>query len=93
LSIEDESEADNDLRALVGEYIRYCQESGESVLLHSALGRHRVRWAFVAHQLCLGRKLETVLRQAAEKPWQGPYHTDEDLWQSFYERQRVDPKR
>jgi hypothetical protein len=88
LSIEDESEADNNLRALAGEYIHSCREAGLSVLLHSASGRHRVRWAFVAHQLWIGRKLETVLRQAAEKPWLAPYHTDENLWRSFYEREK-----
>ena len=91
LSIEDESEADTDVRALAGEYIHSCREAGDSVLLHSALGRHRVRWAFVAYQLWIGRKLDTVLRQAAEKPWLAPYHTDEDLWRSFDEQHRARP--
>ncbi|TFH38103.1 MAG: hypothetical protein E4G99_00465 [Anaerolineales bacterium] len=85
LDIEDESEADLEARRLVGEYILSCRAAGHAVLLHSAQGRHRVRWAFVAHQLCSGRKLKPVLRQAAEKPWLAPYHTDSEQWQAFYQ--------
>jgi hypothetical protein len=85
LDIEDEAGADLKTRRLAGEYIITCRRDGHAVLLHSAQGRHRVRWAFVAHQLCTGRKLNTVLREAAEKPWLAPYHTDQALWQAFYE--------
>jgi hypothetical protein len=85
LDVDDEISADLQTRRLAGEYILTCQKDGYSVLLHSAQGRHRVRWAFVAHQLCTGRKLKTVLREAAEKPWLAPYHTDQALWQAFYE--------
>jgi hypothetical protein len=85
LDVDDEISADLQTRRLAGEYILTCQKAGYSVLLHSAQGRHRVRWAFVAHQLCTGRKLKTVLREAAEKPWLAPYHTDQALWQAFYE--------
>lgn len=86
LNIVDESQADLDARRLAGAYIRDCREAGQAVLLHSAEGRHRVRWAYVAHQLSLGRKITTVLREAAEKPWLAPYHTDQTLWQAFYTR-------
>lgn len=86
LDIEGEEDADLDTRQLVGEYILSCRTSGQAVLLHSAQGRHRVRWAFVAHQLYVGRKLNTVLREAAEKPWMAPYHTDQALWKAFHER-------
>jgi hypothetical protein len=85
LDIGDESGADLSSRQLVGEYVIACREAGQAVLLHSAQGRHRVRWAFVAHQLCTGRKLTTVLREAAEKPWLAPYHTDQAIWQAFYD--------
>jgi hypothetical protein len=83
LDLEDESEADLTIRALTGDFILYCRTAGEGVLLHGAQGLHRVRWAFVAFQLRCGRNLETVLREAAEKPWLGPYHTDQALWQAY----------
>jgi hypothetical protein len=86
LDIEEESSADLDARQLAGEFILASQQAGQAVLLHSTQGRHRVRWAYVAHQLCAGRKLETVLREAAEKPWLAPYHTDLTLWQAFSAR-------
>jgi hypothetical protein len=84
LDIEDESQADLTTRHLVGAFIRTCRERGDTVLLHGALGRHRTRWAYVAYQLTLGRKLETVLREAAEKPWLDPYPTNRDQWLIFY---------
>jgi hypothetical protein len=86
LDIEDEYEADLNTRVLAGEFILSCRAGDEAVLLHSAEGRHRVRWAFVAHQLCSGRKLKTVLREAAEKPWLAPYYTDQTLWQTFVDQ-------
>ena len=85
LDIEDETETNIPTRRLAGEYIRACRQAGQAILLHSAQGRHRVRWAYVAHQICEGRKLKTVLREAAEKPWLAPYHTDQPMWQVFYE--------
>ena len=88
LDIEEESAADLDARQLVGQFILSCRATGKAVLLHSAQGRHRVRWAFVAHQLCAGRNLKTVLRTAAEKPWLAPYHTDQATWQAFCDRLR-----
>lgn len=85
LDLDEEGEADLYAYRLAAEFISGCRHTGQSILLHSAKGRHRVRWAFVAHQLYEGRKLRTVLRQAAEKPWLAPYHTDESLWQAFVE--------
>jgi hypothetical protein len=84
LDVGDETEADIVTRQVAGEFIRACLMGGQAILLHSAQGRHRVRWAYVAHQLYEGRKLKTVLRDAAEKPWLAPYHTDERLWEEFY---------
>ena len=84
LDLADESQADLEARTLVAEFIRRCREERQAVLLHSAEGRHRVRWAYVAYQLGLGRKLSTVLREAAEKPWLAPYHTDHEMWQAFH---------
>jgi hypothetical protein len=33
----------------------------------------------------MGRRLSRVLREAAEKPWLAPYHTDRDMWEAFQE--------
>jgi hypothetical protein len=93
LDLEDESEADLNTRVLTGDFILTCRAAGEAVLLHGAQGRHRVRWAFVAHQLYSGRKLNTVLREAAEKPWLAPYHTDQALWQKFYDQCNRNPSK
>ena len=89
LLVEDEKEAELDDRWLVAEFIQTSLEAGERVLLHSAKGRHRTRWAYVAYGLYAGRKLSRVLREAAEKPWLAPYHTDRGMWTAFQERVRA----
>ena len=71
---------------MAAEFIQASLKAGEKVLLHSAEGRHRTRWAYVAYGLYVGRKLSRVLREAAEKPWLAPYHTDRDRWMAFQER-------
>jgi hypothetical protein len=83
LDLEDETHADLVTRRLAVEFIKHAMEDHRRLLLHSSLGRHRTRWALVAYQLELGKPLETVLRQAAQRPWMGPYRTDEAEWEAF----------
>lgn len=83
LPIEDENQAAADDRLLAGRFIAGCRERGLRVLLHSSLGRHRTRWAYVAYEICTGARLRTALRRAASRPWLGPYHTDEAAWEAF----------
>jgi hypothetical protein len=83
LPIEDEDRADSEDRLLAGWFIASSRESGLRVLLHSSLGRHRTRWAYVAYEICAGSRLRGVLRRAASRPWLAPYHTDEAAWEAF----------
>lgn len=76
-------------RRLAAEFIQASLEAGEKVLLHSAKGRHRTRWAYVAYSLYVGRRLSRVLREVAEKPWLAPYHTDRDMWRIFQEHSKA----
>ncbi|TEU00729.1 MAG: hypothetical protein E3J30_02210 [Anaerolineales bacterium] len=86
LMVEEEKLAGMEDRRLAAEFIQASLEAGEKVLLHSAEGRHRTRWTYVAYGLYVGRRLSRVLREAAEKPWLAPYHTDRDMWRAFQER-------
>lgn len=83
LNIGDESEAGMEERWLAGRYLQECLEAGQKVLIHSSLGRHRTRWAYVAYGIYSGRAAKAVLRQAAQSPWLSPYHTDTAGWQAF----------
>jgi hypothetical protein len=83
LPVEDEKQASLDDRLLAGRFVASCRERGLRVLLHSSLGRHRTRWAYVAYEICAGSRLKTVLRRAASRPWLAPYHTDEATWEAF----------
>lgn len=83
LNIGDESQAGMDERWLAGRFLHDCLQAGQKVLIHSSLGRHRTRWAYVAYGIYSGRAAESVLRQAAESPWLSPYHTDTARWQAF----------
>jgi len=85
LRIEDEKLAGIEERKLAAEFITVSLSAGEKVLLHSAQGRHRTRWVYVAYSLYVGRRLSRVLREAAEKPWLAPYHTDQETWSAFQE--------
>lgn len=83
LDLEDESQAGIEQRRLAGRFIKTCLEQGQLVLLHSPLGRHRTRWAYVAFLILTGVTVRTALRRAAEQPWLSPYHTDRTIWQAF----------
>jgi hypothetical protein len=83
LDIEHESDADLPTRHLCGRFIQEAISKGQNVLLHSAHGRHRTRWLYVAYLICSGKQVRAALTLAEEKPWQAPYHTDRAAWTEF----------
>jgi hypothetical protein len=83
LAIENEEQAAAEERLLAGRFISECLAKGMGVLLHSSLGRHRTRWAYVAYEIYAGLRLRSALRRAATRPWLAPYHTDEAAWGAF----------
>jgi hypothetical protein len=89
LNIADERQAASSERLLAGRFLFECIAEGRQVLLHSSIGRHRTRWAFVAYLIIAGSSLRTALRQAADPPWLSPYHTDTAAWEAFAETLRA----
>lgn len=89
INLEAEEQAGVDERWLAGSFVMDCLAGGHRVLLHSSLGRHRARWAYVAYRICSGRSVRAALREAAEKPWLAPYHTDVAAWEAFAEAVRA----
>lgn len=83
ISVGDERETDTSDRYLAGAFLTACIEEGRRVLIHCPHGRHRTRWAYVAYALAQGRKLKTVLNEAAGRPWLGPYSTDQQSWEAY----------
>jgi hypothetical protein len=83
LDLELEEQADSKVRRLAGKFVRDSRAQGRRVLLHCTGGRHRTRWVYVAYRLCRGHGLKGVLRDAAQKPWLAPYHTDREAWIAF----------
>lgn len=75
---------DAKIRRLAGEFVRQALEAGHKVLIHGQEGRHRVRWVYVAFRLCAGARVGQALREAAQKPWLGPYTTDRESWEAFH---------
>lgn len=90
LDVADETEVDIDERRLAACFLLDCLAEGRRVLLHSSLGRHRTRWAYVAYCISAGRSVGVALRQAAERPWLSPYHTDTAAWEEFAEAIHLD---
>jgi hypothetical protein len=86
LGVDQEEQADPDTRRMAGEFVMACLEDGHSLLLHSAVGRHRTRWVFTAFLICSGVSLPQALGQAARPPWLAPYHTDQAAWELLVER-------
>jgi hypothetical protein len=91
LDVDDEDAAGLDERRLAGDFVVDCLHQGRTVLLHSRLGRHRTRWVFVAFLLCGGASLARALREAEERPWLSPYHTDEVRWQALVDALGASP--
>ena len=86
LDIADETQAGAELRLQAGRFVLHWVTAGERVLLHSSLGLHRVRWAYVAYRICAGQSARAALRAAEQRPWQAPYHTDRQAWEVFAEQ-------
>jgi hypothetical protein len=83
LDVADEVQVGPEQRRQAGQFIQAWVAAGERVLLHSSLGRHRVRWAYVAYRICSGESVQAALRSAERRPWQAPYHTDRQAWEAF----------
>jgi hypothetical protein len=83
VNVAEESQAELNERILAADYLQTCISAGLCVLLHSSLGLHRTRWAYVAYSIAAGRSVKTVLRTAAEPPWLAPYNTDREAWEEF----------
>jgi hypothetical protein len=88
LNIADENQAASSERLVAGRFLFECVAEGRRVLLHSSLGRHRTRWAFVSFLMITGSSVRAALRQAAELPWLSPYRTDTAAWEAFAETLR-----
>jgi len=83
MDIADEALAGPEARLQAGRFVQGWVAAGEPVLLHSSLGLHRVRWAYVAYRICNGQTARAALRSAEQRPWQAPYHTDRLAWEAF----------
>jgi hypothetical protein len=88
LDIDGEEGATLEDRWAAASFIDCNVGMGRRVLLHSSVGRHRTRWAFVAYRILCGQSVRAALREAAERPWLAPYSTDVDTWQAFAEKVR-----
>lgn len=85
LNLDREAQAGLAERQLAGCFLEEMLLQGRRVLLHSSMGRHRTRWAFVAYCILSGQTARAALRRAGDRPWLSPYTTDEDAWQAFAE--------
>ena len=83
MDVADESQAGLDERRQAAIFLDSCVTGGFRILLHSSLGFHRTRWAYVAYTICAGRSVRAALRSAAEPPWLAPYSTDHEMWNEF----------
>jgi hypothetical protein len=89
LDVGDEPQAGFDERWLAGRFVETCLDDDLKVLLHSSLGRHRTRWAYVAYRIVAGRSAHAALREAGERPWLNPYPTDSAAWEDFADEARA----
>lgn len=92
LNLEDERQAGLEERRLAAGFIADSLARGRRVLLHGSLGRHRIRWAFVAYRIYSGRGTRAALREAAARPWLSPYPTDTAAWEAFEAALRAQPE-
>ncbi|HEX9681030.1 MAG TPA: hypothetical protein VGA32_06220 [Anaerolineales bacterium] len=83
IGVASEGEADLETRWLAGRFVLGGLEAGGRVLLHGSQGRHRVRWAYVAHMICAGRPVAAAVHAAEVRPWLSPYPTDRRAWEEF----------
>jgi hypothetical protein len=83
LPLVDENEATGSDRLLAAAFVAGCLAEGRKVLLHSSLGRHRIRWVYVAYRILRGSSPQAALRRASRRPWMSPYATDLSAWEAF----------
>jgi hypothetical protein len=83
LPLEAEEQAGVGDRWLAACFVAQARSEGRRVLLHSSLGLHRSRWPFVAYRILGGSTARRAVRQAEVLPWQSPYHTDLEAWETF----------
>jgi hypothetical protein len=83
LDVATEEQAGLPDRFVAAAFIATCLQEGRRLLLHASPGRHRTRWAFVAHQIWAGAAPKTAIRAAERPPWMSPYATNPDRWQEF----------
>jgi hypothetical protein len=83
MAVADESEAGLEERWLAASFIGKNLESGQRMLLHSSLRRHRVRWAYVSYLIWTGKSVRASIKVVEEKPWLAPYRTDKRTWEDF----------
>jgi hypothetical protein len=99
MTVADEHEAGLPERLLAGAFIEGCLRDGSKVLLHSSLGRHRTRWAYVSYRILSGAEAQAAVRRAARPPWLSPYSTDMAAWEALAavrrsrRRDRLDSRR
>jgi hypothetical protein len=92
LDVENEPQIGFTERLVAGRFLAEMVAENRRILLHSSLGRHRTRWAFVAFCIQTGQSARAALRRAADRPWLSPYHTDENAWHDFSEVLRAAEK-
>ncbi len=83
MDVADETQAGIRERLLAAVFLHRCITQNLRILVHSSLGLHRTRWAYVAYSICAGHSVKAALRTATETPWLAPYHTDQAVWEEF----------
>lgn len=83
MNVTDEMQVGIQQRLLAAAFLYTCVAQKMRILMHSSLGLHRTRWAYVAYLIHAGRSVNLALRMAAEPPWLAPYHTDRTAWEEF----------
>jgi hypothetical protein len=91
MSIDRELNADLLDRWTAGSFLQTCIAADQRVVIHSIMGRHRVRWVYVSYLIMSGKSVKGAISEVEEKPWLTPYHTELEIWQKFstYVKARV----
>jgi hypothetical protein len=85
MNLEEEVEVGHDERQLAAIFIDENLRFGKSVLIHSSLRLHRIRWTYMAYLIWSGKSVRASLKVVEQKPWLTPYHTDMQGWEDFKE--------
>ena len=83
LPVADEAAYTLEQLTLGADFVAAALQRNRKVLLHGALGLHRVRPLVAAHLLQQGKSLARVLRELEEKPWLPPYQGDKTLLEAM----------